>query len=68
MAKANRASHGPRVSTNTQAKVRVRKTRENTKESSKEPKVRTKVPLTQGQNIEKTGLSVLENSRSRTNP
>ena len=40
VAKANRASHGPRVSPHTQAKVRVGKTREN----PKEPKVRTKVP------------------------
>ena len=42
MAKANRASHGPRVSPHTQAKVRVRKTRENPKENPKEPKMRTK--------------------------
>ena len=44
MAKANRASHGPRVSLHTKAKVRVRKTRKIPKESSKEPKARTKVP------------------------
>ena len=31
MAKANRASHGPRVSPHTQAKVRVKKTMENPK-------------------------------------
>ena len=43
MAKANRASHGPRVSPHSQAKVRVRK-RENPKESPKEPRVRTKTP------------------------
>ena len=40
LAKANRASHGPRV----RAKARVKKTRENPKEHPKEPKVRTKVP------------------------
>ena len=39
MAKANRASHGPRV----RAKARVKKTRENPKEDPKEPKVQTKV-------------------------
>ena len=44
MAKANIASHGPRVSPDTQAKVRVRKIRENPKEKPNEPKVRTKVP------------------------
>ena len=44
MAKANRASHGPRVSPHSQAKARVKKTRENPKENPKEPKVRTKVP------------------------
>ena len=40
MAKANRASHGPRVSPHSQAKARKKKTRAN----PKEPKVRTKVP------------------------
>ena len=44
LAKANRASHGPRVCPPTQAKVKVRKTRENPEENQKEPKVRTKVP------------------------
>ena len=39
MAKANSASHGPRVS----AKTRVKKTSENPKDNPKEPKVRTKV-------------------------
>ena len=39
MAKANRASHGPRVSP-----LRVRKARRKPKENPKEPKVRTKVP------------------------
>ena len=40
LAKANRASHGPRV----RAKARVKKTSKNPKENRKEPKVRTKVP------------------------
>ena len=40
LAKTNRASHGPRVSPQTQVKVRVRKTKKN----PKEPEVRTKVP------------------------
>ena len=67
IAKANRASHGPRVSPRTQAKVRVRKTRENPKENPTEPKVRTKVPkgLHKGK-TSKTGLSS-ENSKSETN-
>ena len=40
LAKAKRASHGPRVSLHAQAKARARKTRGNPKER----KVRTKVP------------------------
>ena len=40
LAKANRASHGPRV----RAKARVKKTRETPLENPQEPKVRTKVP------------------------
>ena len=44
MAKANRESHGPRVSPHSQAKARVKTTMENPKENPKEPKVRTKVP------------------------
>ena len=44
MAKAHRASHGPRVSPHPQATARVNKIRENPKENFKEPKVRTKVP------------------------
>ena len=44
MAKASRASHGPRLSSQVQAKVRMKKIRENPKENPKEPKVRTKVP------------------------
>ena len=46
MAKANRASHGPRVSPHcqAQAQARVKKTRGNPKDNLKEPKVRTKVP------------------------
>ena len=39
LAKANRASHGPR------GRARVKKTRANPKENPKEPKVRTKVPM-----------------------
>ena len=35
MAKANRASHGPRVSLHSQAKARVKKTRENPKKKAK---------------------------------
>ena len=42
--KANRASHGPRVSPHSQAKKRVQRTRENPKENRKEPIVRTKLP------------------------
>ena len=37
--KGNRASHGPRVSQHSQAKARVKKTRENPKENPKEPTV-----------------------------
>ena len=44
MAKANRASHDPRVSPHSQTKAIIRNTLENTKENSKEPKVRNKVP------------------------
>ena len=44
MAKANKASHGPRVNPHTEAKARVRETMGNPKENPKEPKVRTKVP------------------------
>ena len=44
MEKANTASHGPRVSPHTRAKVRARKTMENPRENPKEPKVRIKVP------------------------
>ena len=61
VAKANRASHGPRV----MAKARVKRTRENPKENPMEPKLRT-----QGTNgshkgkTSKAGLSGLENSQS----
>ena len=44
MAKANRASRGPRESPHSQAKARGKKTRGYPKENPKEPKVRTKVP------------------------
>ena len=65
MAKANRASHGPRVSFHTQAKAKVRKTVENPKKNPKEPKVPTKVPkaYTKAKH-RKAGLSGLENSKS----
>ena len=42
-AKAIKASHGPRVSSESQAKERVKKTRENPDGSPKEPKVRSQV-------------------------
>ena len=65
LAKANSASHGPRVSPHTQAKARVRKTREKRKENPKEPKVRTKVPKAYTKAETSTaGLSGLENSKS----
>ena len=60
MAKANRASHAPRVSSHSQAKARVKKTRENPKENPKEPRCQR---LTQGQ-TSKAVLSGLENSKS----
>ena len=44
LAKANRVSHGPRVSPHSQAKARVKKTRTNPKENAKGRQVRTKVP------------------------
>ena len=57
LAKANRASHGPRE----KAKERVKRTRENPRESRKEPEVRTKVPkaCTRAK-TSNTGLSGLE--------
>ena len=61
MAKANRASHGPRV----RAKVRVKITCENPKGNPKEPKVRTKVPKAYTRaKTSKAGLSGLENPKS----
>ena len=44
MAKANRASHGPRVSPHSLTQARVKRASENPKENPEEPKVRTKVP------------------------
>ena len=65
LAKAIRASYGPRVSPHTQAKVRVKKTREDPKENPKEPKVGTKgAKGLQIGKTSKTGLSGLENSKS----
>ena len=66
MAKANRASHGPRVSPHSQSKVRAKRTRENPKINPKEPKVRTKVPKDYKIKTSKSGLSGLENSKSET--
>ena len=60
MAKANRASHGPRV----RAKARVKKTLKNPKEKPKEPKARTKVPKAcTGAKTSKFGLSGRANSK-----
>ena len=44
LAKAIKASHGPRVSPQSQAEEKVKKTVENPKRSPKEPKVRSKFP------------------------
>ena len=60
MAKANRASHGPRV----KVKERVKRTRENPKGNPKEPKVRTKVPKAYTRKTSNSGLSGLANSKS----
>ena len=46
-AKAIKASHGPRVSPQSQAKERVKKTMETPKGSPKEPQVRSKFPKAQ---------------------
>ena len=64
MAKADRASYGPRVSPHFQAKARVKKTMRNPKESPKEPKVRSKVPKAHTRVKPKAGLSGFENSKS----
>ena len=59
LARANRASHGPRV----RAKERAKRTRENAKTNLKEPKVpkgRTRVKTS------KTGRTSLENPKSET--
>ena len=45
--KAIKASHGPRVSPQSQAKERVKRTIGNPKECPTEPKVRSKVPKAQ---------------------
>ena len=47
LAKAIRASHGPRVSPQSQAKERVKRTMENPKESPMEPMVRSQNPKAQ---------------------
>ena len=64
MAKANRASHGPRVIPHSQAKVRVRKTKENPKENPK--KTKSANQSAEGVHKGKTskaGLSGLKNSK-----
>ena len=43
-AKVIRASHGPGVNLQSQAKERIKKIKENPKDYPKEPRVRTKVP------------------------
>ena len=65
MEKANRASHGPRVSPHTQATVRVKKTRENPEENPKEPKVRTKVPKAHTRAKHRKLVSQVLKTRSR---
>ena len=65
LAKATRASHGPRV----RAKEKVKRTRENPKESPKEPKGAIQgVKGSHKGKTSKTGLSGLENSKSETSP
>ena len=46
-AKAIKASHDPRVSLQSQAEERAKNTMANPRESPKEPKVRSKFPMTQ---------------------
>ena len=59
LAKAIRPSHGPRVSPQSQAKVRVKRTRKNPKDS--------KVPQAQAKaKTSKTGISGLETVQSET--
>ena len=64
-AKANRASHGPRVSPQSQAKERVESTMENPKGSSKEPKVRSKVPNAQATVKHRTRVSHVSTTRNQ---
>ena len=66
-AKAIKASHGPRVSPQSQAKERVKRTLDNPKGSPKEPKVRSKFPKAQATFIKKlkTGISSLENLKTQ---
>ena len=54
LARANRASHGPRARAKVRVKIRRGNPKENAKENPKEPKGKTS----------KTGLSGLENSKS----
>ena len=65
MAKANRASHGPRVSPHSQAKARVQKARENPKEIPKGTKSANQgAKGSHKGKTSKAGLSGLENSKS----
>ena len=61
MAKANTASHGPRV----RAKEIVKKTRKNPKQNPKEPKVRSKVPKAHTRAKHRELVSQVFNTRNR---
>ena len=63
MAKANRASHGPRVSPHSQEKARVKKIMEKTKGTKSSNQG---VKSSHKGKTSKTGLSCLENSKSGT--
>ena len=61
LTKGIKASHGPRVSPQSQAKERVKRTMENPKESPTEPKVRSKVPKAQSKtNCRKSVSQILK--------
>ena len=67
--KASHASHGPRVSPQSQVEEKVKKTMENPKGSPKEPKVRSKFPKAQAtRKTLTTGISDLENLKSEASP
>ena len=61
LAKANRASHGPRV----RANARVKKSRENPKEDPDQPQVRTKVPKAHVRVKHRTLVSQVLKTRNR---